>query len=178
MVEIRKANIEDAPGIVRVCSEGYRTTYPDLLPQDCIEKIIRDFYYEERVMAEICNVSREWNGWFVAVDAGQVVGAGGGGFTAEDTAELFVLYLDPERKREGIGSRLLEAITADQLQRGAREQWVSVAKGNRMAIPFYEAVGFRFRGERPAYGLPEEDGFVSLRYRRALDSDKYNMTGE
>ena len=93
---------------------------------------------------------------------------GGAGFIGETIAELFVLYLDPHRKREGIGSCLLERITEDQINRGAKEQWVSVAKGNTAAIRFYEAVGFRYQEERPAYSLPEEEGFSSLRYRRAL----------
>ena len=172
MIHIRKALPEDVQGIIRVCSEGYRATYPDLLPQHLIEKILGEFYTEERVEKEIRNISREWNGWFVAVDGGTVVGAGGGGLTGEETAELFVLYLDPARKREGIGSRLLKAITEDQRKRGAREQWVSVAKGNSMAIPFYEALGFVYRGERPAYAIAEEEGILSLRYSRELKFDE------
>lgn len=130
--------------------------------------MIQEFYNEERIRKEILEIGRGWNGWFVAVDAGQVVGAGGGGFTGEETSELFVLYLDPDRKREGIGSKLLAAITTDQIARGAREQWVSVAKGNGMGIPFYEAVGFDFQEERPSYGVLEEDGHHSLRYKRKL----------
>ena len=168
MIEIRKANLSDVQGIIRVCSDAYRTTYPGLLPQRYIEKIIGDFYYEERIRNEIVTTGHEWNGWYVALENGEIVGAGGGGFLGETVAELFVLYLDPARKREGIGSRLLESITAEQIRRGAKEQWVSVAKDNVMAIPFYEAVGFQYQGRQPAYGLPEEEGFVSLRYRRFL----------
>lgn len=72
-----------------------------------------------------------------------------------------MLYLDPNRKREGIGGKLLEAITKDQIERGAKEQWVSFFKDNFMGIPFYEAVGFEYQGERPAYEFPEEEGFIS-----------------
>ena len=168
MIEIRKATSEDVQGIIHVCSAGYRNTYPNLLPRKYIEKIIADFYTEERIRKEILDTGREWNGWYVALDGERVVGAGGGGFTGPETAELYVLYLDPERRREGIGRKLLEAITYDQKLQGAKEQWVSVAKGNRMGIPFYEAVGFRLRGEQPTYALPEEAGFISLRYHRFL----------
>ena len=79
-----------------------------------------------------------------------------------------MLYLNPIRKREGIGSKLLAAITNYQINKGAIEQWVSVAKDNQMAIPFYESVGFEYISEQPSYDLPEEEGFVSLRYRRSL----------
>lgn len=168
MVEIRKAVFEDARGISKVCSAGYRKTYPELLAESQIEGVIREFYNEERIQKEITEVGQEWNGWFVAVDGGLVVGAGGGGFTGKESAELFVLYLDPDRKREGIGSKLLLAITEDQLARGAKEQWVSVAKGNMMGIPFYEAVGFDFQEEHPSYGGLEEEGNRSLRYKRKL----------
>lgn len=168
MIEIRKAILTDAQGIARVCSDAYRATYPGLLPQRYIEKIIDDFYYEERIQTEILNTDFGWNGWFVASEDGRVLGAGGGGMIDQDCAELFVLYLDPQRKRQGIGSRLLESITADQIQRGAKEQWVSVAKENAAAISFYEAVGFRYQGQQPAYGIPEEEGIFSLRYRRRL----------
>lgn len=171
MIEIRKAKLDDIQGIIDVCSAGYRNTYPDLLPQQYIEKIIADFYNEERVEKEIRNTSQAWNGWFVAIDNGKIVGAGGGGFTGEAVAELYVLYLDPKRKREGIGRKLLEAITNDQIERGAKKQWVSVTKGNLMGIPFYEAVGFTYQGEQSAYGLPKDEGFMSLRYMRSLATE-------
>nr|WP_252188028.1 MULTISPECIES: GNAT family N-acetyltransferase [Bacillus] len=109
---------------------------------------------------------QEWNGWFVASDNGEILGAGG--FTGKATAELFVIYLNPNRKREGIGTELLSIITNDQIERGAKEQWVSVAKDNAMGIPFYEAVGFKYQDERPAYGLPVGEGFTSIRYKREL----------
>lgn len=165
-MEIRKAQAQDAAGIKRVCTAGYRSTYRDLLPHDEIERIIEKFYNEPRIMGEIENTNQEWNGWFVAVENGEVIGAGGGGFTGATVAEIFVLYLDPDRKYQGIGTKLLEAITQDQKARGARTQWVAVAKGNGMAIPFYEARGFEFQYEEAAYGMPESDNYKSLRYER------------
>ncbi|MEZ0482123.1 GNAT family N-acetyltransferase [Planococcus sp. SSTMD024] len=167
-MEIRKAQAEDAAGIRTVCAAGNRSTYPGLLPQHEIERVIEKFYNEQRILSEIENISQEWNGWFVAVENGEVVGAGGGGFTGEEVAEVFVLYLDPARKYQGIGTQLLEAITDDQKARGAHTQWVSVAKGNRMAIPFYETRGFTFQYEEPAYGMPEDSEHMSVRYMRKL----------
>lgn len=167
-MEIRKARSEDAAGIQKVCAAGNRSTYPGLLPQHEIERVIEKFYNEQRILDEIGNINQEWNGWFVAVDEDEVIGAGGGGFTGEEVAEVFVLYLDPARKCQGIGTQLLEAITDDQKNRGAHTQWVSVAKGNTMAIPFYEARGFVFQYEEPAYDMPEESEHMSVRYMRRL----------
>lgn len=56
-----------------------------------------------------------------------------------DKSEIYVLYLDPKRRREGVGTHLLDYITSIQIEKGAKEQWVSVQKGNHKGIPFYEA---------------------------------------
>ncbi|KGA97867.1 acetyltransferase [Alkalihalobacillus alcalophilus ATCC 27647 = CGMCC 1.3604] len=170
MIHVRKASLKDADQIVQVCVEAQYHTYKGLIPPNFIEKTIREFYVKERIEQEIKTTSQDWNGWFVAVDdeTETIVGAGGGGFIAQDVSELFVLYLEPTRKREGIGTQLLEAITAEQIERGAKEQWVSVLKNNRMGIPFYEAVGFVYQGEELAHGYPSEIGLKSLRYKRHL----------
>ena len=91
-------------GICRVCTEGYRATYPGLLPEDSIEHVISEF---------------------------------------------------------------LEAITGEMVAQGAREQWVSVQKGNQKGVPFYEARGFTVEGARPAFGGATG---TSLRLRRSLVS--------
>lgn len=112
-MEYRMATINDVQGIINVCSDGYRVTYKDILPEKYITQIINEFYNEQRVSNEIMNIDLYWNGWFVAEDNGKIVGAGGGGFRETHVSELYVLYLDPTRKREGIGSCLLNIITED-----------------------------------------------------------------
>ena len=166
MVEVIQAAPGHAEGICRVCADGWRATYEGMLSREYIERIIAEFYNEERVLKEIAETGREWGGWFVAVENGRVVGAGGGGMTGERTGEVFVLYVDPGRRNEGIGTRLLDAITRQQKAFGAVEQWVSVFKGNRLGIPFYEARGFVFHHELPAHGNRNGDTYVALRYRR------------
>ncbi|MGX7595048.1 GNAT family N-acetyltransferase [Planococcus plakortidis] len=167
-MDIRIAQPEDAAGIRKVCAAGNRVTYAGLLPEPEIERVIGKFYNEARIREEIGNTNQDWNGWFVAVDEGEVLGAGGGGFTDDTVAEVYVLYMDPKRKYQGIGTKLLKAITEDQKSRGAKTQWVAVAKGNGMAIPFYEVRGFEFQYEEPAYDMPEDSGHISLRYMRHL----------
>jgi GNAT superfamily N-acetyltransferase len=168
MIEIRKATAADVEGICRVCTAGWRDAYTGLLPTAYIEQAIAEFYNPARVAAEVAD-PQGWDGWWVAVERGRVVGAGGGGLPAPGTGELFVLYVDPARRGAGIGTRLLAAITQEERAQGAREQWVSVAKGNHKGIPFYEARGFRAYHEQPIYGSRPEDAVVSVRYQRALD---------
>lgn len=61
MILVRKATENDIEGIIEVCSNGYRVTYKDLLPQKYIEKIISEFYYEDRIRNEIFEISDSWN---------------------------------------------------------------------------------------------------------------------
>ena len=113
--------------------------------------------------------SREWGGYFVAVEENEVIGAIGGGMINQIVGEVFVLYLKPDRRNEGIGTMLLNALTKQQKEEfKATEQWVSVVKGNQKGIPFYEAKGFVFKNEQNGYGNSEEEEYCSLRYCREI----------
>lgn len=160
----------DVAGIARVCSEGYRRTYPRLLRPETIEGVISRYYEPERIGREIAGDPPAWLGYVVAEgEDGQVTAAGGGGLTAEDTGELFVLYTDPDKRGRGYGSAVLDVVTQQQVALGAREQWVSVMKGNDLAIPFYESRGFAVVEEvEPWDGTGVVEGARSLRMKRSL----------
>lgn len=168
MITIHKATPEHIEGIAKVCSDGYRATYVDIYSQEYIERIIKEFYNHDRISNEVTTSYRDWGGYFVAVENSKVVGASGGGMIGKETGELFVIYLDPTRRNEGIGTLLLQAIAAQQKGFGATEQWVSVTKNNQKGIPFYEAKGFTFQFEKKGYGNSEGEDYISLRYRREI----------
>ena len=44
----------------------------------------------------------------------KVLGAAGGGMIDELVGELFLIYIDPDRRNEGIGTELLNAVTKQQ----------------------------------------------------------------
>jgi ribosomal protein S18 acetylase RimI-like enzyme len=167
MITVRKAIVGDAPGISRVCSAGWRATYAELYTAAEIEATIAEWYAVERITREIAEPAG-WNGWWVAVEGSTVVAAGGGAFQPPHSSELYVLYVDPGRRGEGIGTALLDAITAELVQQGAREQWVLVTPGNTRGIPFYEARGFTLHRTQPAFGETLASERQSLRYRRLL----------
>ncbi|MBP1970532.1 GNAT superfamily N-acetyltransferase [Virgibacillus natechei] len=168
MITIQKATPEHADGIAKVCIDSYWATYGELLSSEYINRMIKEFYTRERIIKEVTTTSKGWNGWFVAVDDEEVVGAGAGGMISENHGELFVLYLDPERKGEGLGTKLLDAVTNELKEYGAKEQWVSVTKWNNKGIPFYEAKGFIYIHEQDEYGIIEGEDYQALRYHRVL----------
>jgi GNAT superfamily N-acetyltransferase len=57
--------------------------------------------------------------------------AAGGGLVSAGRWGIFVLYLDALMRRRGIGTLLLEAMTAQAQGHNATEQWVSVTGGIR-----------------------------------------------
>lgn len=148
-------------GIQRICSVGWRTIYRDIHGTDYFDQVIEEYYNLKRLEKEVTVHNHSWTGYYVALENGQVIGAAGGGLIADTVGELFVLYLDPARRGEGIGSLLLKAVTTELVGLGAKEQWVSVTSGNQKGLPFYEARGFAF--QEPAPNKPE-----TLRYWRKL----------
>ncbi|MBT2217310.1 GNAT family N-acetyltransferase [Virgibacillus dakarensis] len=168
VIRVIKADERHIDGIVKVCTDGYWATYGVSHPQEYINRIIKEFYNTYRISKEVTVSNKYWGGYFVAVENKKVLGAGGGGMIEEDKGEIFVLYLDPERRNEGIGTKILDAITNQQKGFGATEQWVSVQKGNQKGIPFYEAKGFEFQYEKEGYGNEEGENFISLRYSRQI----------
>ncbi|MCX2824356.1 GNAT family N-acetyltransferase [Bacillus pseudomycoides] len=158
MIQIQKALVCHVEGISSVCSNGWRDTYVDLREKEYIDAVIEEFYQFERIYQEVTLPKQGWDGWYVVLENEEVVGAGGGGMISEEAGELFVLYLKPSRRGEGIGTMLLHAITARQIEQGATEQWVSVTKGNQKGIPFYEARGF----------VQQNGVDLTIRYRRDI----------
>ncbi|WP_282240922.1 GNAT family N-acetyltransferase [Psychrobacillus sp. NEAU-3TGS] len=166
---IRQARPGDEQGIVDVCVAAQWNTYKELYTTEYIERIIKKYYTVARIQDEIIATSLEWNGYYVALLNDQIVGTIGGGVDEEGIAEIYVLYLDPTKRGQGIGTKLLHYFTCIQrIQYKAQEQWVSIAKGNNLAIPFYEARGFIFQLEKQAYESNAEDNVSSLRYKRKI----------
>lgn len=168
MITIEKATKEHIKGIAKVCIDAYWSTYGDLLSSEYIERMIAEFYTYDRISKDIATTNRAWNGWFVAIDHGEVIGAGAGGMISENHGELFVLYADPHRRNAGIGTMILDAVTKDLKKYGAKEQWVSVTKNNYKGIPFYEAKGFICVHEQYEYGVIEGEEYKALRYHREI----------
>jgi ribosomal protein S18 acetylase RimI-like enzyme len=169
MVEIRKATSADVDGIVKVCTDANWATYTGLWPPELIGQSIQQWYTPERITKEVMEFSPGWHGYYVAVQDDMIVGVAGGGMIDDGVGELYVIYVDAARKRQGIGRKLMNAVTAEQVAAGAKEQWLSVAKGNNPAIRFYETLGYIHAGQAPAATKAAADaGIMDLRYKRVI----------
>nr|WP_163528959.1 GNAT family N-acetyltransferase [Halobacillus ihumii] len=167
MVVIRRASSEHVEGISRVCSEGCMDTYKGIRSKENIMRNNKIFYNYDRIDREL-EEAEGWDGYIVALEDEEVVGAIGGGMIDRDESEIYVLYLAPKRRGEGIGTQLLDYITSVQIEKGSKEQWVSVQKGNHKGIPFYEARGFTKNSEKLAHSNASDEEYISLRMVRGI----------
>lgn len=144
MIKVRFATKEDARSISNICSKAWKVTYADIFSPEYIEKVIDDFYNVDRIAKESSESSYSWHGYMVAYEGQKNLGCIGGGIEGE-TGFIYVLYVDPDHKGQGVGSALLDYLTKYQKENyGISRQEVSVASGNMMGIPFYEKKGFEF----------------------------------
>lgn len=86
MIAVYKATLEHVEGIAKVCSDGYRATYTHIYPKAYIERIIKEFYNDDRIFNEVTTSNKEWGGYFVAMENDKMVGAAGG-MSSETTEE-------------------------------------------------------------------------------------------
>jgi ribosomal-protein-alanine N-acetyltransferase len=99
----------------------------------------------------------------VAEDAGEIVGYVLGRLIV-DEAEILSIATIVERRREGIGRRLLGAIMAAMIERGAHAVWLEVRMSNGAAREMYQSAGFAPAGvRRDYYRQPTEDALVLRR---------------
>lgn len=68
-----------------------------------------------------------------------------------DEAEVLTIAVDPARRREGIGARLMEAFLTESARRGATSAFLEVAEGNIPARALYTLSGFTESGRRRGY---------------------------
>ncbi|WP_226035270.1 GNAT family N-acetyltransferase [Aquibacillus saliphilus] len=163
-LSIVKAHTTYTKDIAIICATGWKQTVEGILSEKHQNKNVDFWYRYHQVYREIeAGVYSH-----VALLNSEVVGVIGGGMTKSNMGEIFVLYVDETYRYQGIGKRLLEAFTLQQIERGATEQWVSVQEGNQRGIPFYEARGFLYQAKKTTYTETKEKQ-VSLRFSRFLN---------
>jgi GNAT superfamily N-acetyltransferase len=170
---IRPATPEDAVAIARLRIDAWRATYRGMIPDSYLDGMkLED---SVAIWEKVLNAASDRASVFVAEDQSGVVGFAAGNARGPDKfgfdSELSGIYLRPDRKREGIGRRLVAAVAAAQRANGATNLIVWVVAGNRGARLFYEALGGELLVEQPfqwdgmdlieaAYGFRDLEGLA------------------
>lgn len=91
------------------------------------------------------------------------------GRVVADEAELLTLAVDPARRRQGIGARLVQSFVETAARRGAARAFLEVAADNDAALALYRNSGFVEDGRRKAYyRSPEGHAIDAIAMSRTL----------
>lgn len=150
-VALRSALPSDAAAIAQLRIDAWRATYRGMMPDAYLDamSLPDSAAFWERILRSGSPLASV----FVAADAQRIVG-----FAAANRrdppklgfdAELSAIYLAFERKRQGIGRRLVAAVAAAQRERGATGLVTWVIAKNQQARTFYECLGGELLVEQP-----------------------------
>jgi L-amino acid N-acyltransferase YncA len=140
MTTIREATIEDAAA----CAALYAPYVTDTAISFEAEPP------SSREMAERIASALERYAWFVAEDAGRVVGYAYGGRFAPRAAYRWScevsVYVERGRRRGGIGRLLYEALLPRLAERGFRTALAGMTLPNDASVALHRAMGFEHAG--------------------------------
>jgi len=140
-MNVRDATAADISGIRRVAERAWAADYD--MTRETVEAAVRDWYGDERMQREVTGDDSP----VVVADDGGVVGFAHGAVSeAEDCGTVLRLYVDPDRRREGVGGALLAAIEERLVADCSRLQ-ATVLAANEVGRRFYEESGYEETGE-------------------------------
>ena len=148
--KVRAMTDADVPGIVALAARV--STAPHWPPAE--------FTRLARVSAERPDRRAAWA---AHDEGGAVIGFAIAGHV-EGTAELEAVVTAPERRREGVGTALVQAALLWSDAQGAQRLVLEVRASNQEALRLYARLGFRHDGlRRGYYHAPEEDAVLMSR---------------
>jgi ribosomal protein S18 acetylase RimI-like enzyme len=144
MAQIRKATVEDAPGIAFVHVRSWQAAYRGHMPDEFLDgldvekraNMWRELTQNPDKIIFVAEDSENNIQGFAALGPSRDADAG------PSAAEVSALYVHPDKWRNGIGRALLSA-ALEQIRKGEFDHitlWV--LEGNQRARSFYESFGF------------------------------------
>ena len=145
MFAIRTAEVGDAPAIAAIGRVAFRAVHDAVIGPEAAASVVELTYSIEALTACITLCAGAEDAHFLVADEGDRV-IGYLHYDCEGPqAELHRIYVDPDRKRAGIGSALLRELNT-RLKPGT-SYVLLVAEQNTGARAFYERHGFLLRAK-------------------------------
>ncbi|MFN8443444.1 MAG: GNAT family N-acetyltransferase [Caldilineaceae bacterium] len=178
-MNIRPAQLKDAPAMARVMVDTYLTAHHGQIPEAAWQKRKDEWGYAEseagwrRSISAIADDGEQMCICVAVNDRDEVVGVVVGHPTeTPQVGELSALYVRPEAQGQGIGRQLVQAAAAHLAAMGCTELHIATLAANAPARRFYEAIGGTVVGEREfdeegvllpevVYGWPDIEVFLT-----------------
>lgn len=148
-MRIREATLADARSIAEIHVRAWQAAYRGQMPDEYLDGLTVEDRLEQHEWS-LRNPRDTWRVW-VCEDEGRV-----GGFAvtgpsedadADDrTAEVYAIYLEPQRIGTGVGRSLFAYAVDDLRDRGFRAATLWVLESNAPARRFYELAGWKEDG--------------------------------
>jgi GNAT superfamily N-acetyltransferase len=148
-LKIREADPKDAEALGRIHVRAWQAAYRGQLSDEYLDELSVD-ERAEQWWASLQTRREAWRTW-VAEEGGRPVGWATTGPSEdadadEQTAELYAIYLEPDRVGTGVGRRLFEHAIDDLRARGFASVTLWVLETNERARRFYEIAGWKHDG--------------------------------
>lgn len=165
---IRKAKIEDSNSIANLILRGWQTAYKGLIDQEFLDDMQEDEMskgWKRNIFSQ-----NESNNIYVYEEENKILGVIRFGKPDDENdelhnAEIHVLYVEPELKRNGIGSKLFNYAKNYFIEHNRKKLIIWCLKGNDPSIEFYKKMGGKIISERNSKVHNIELGEVGLEYR-------------
>ncbi|MEU9957982.1 GNAT family N-acetyltransferase [Streptomyces sp. NPDC050982] len=169
-LHVREMALADCPRVAEIRVRGWQTAYKGMMPQayldglDPAEDVGRLRARFEQAGQGVVSLVAEWDGDVVGWACH---GPYRDGEVRTEEAELYAIYVDPDRLARGVGRALLRESLARCTAAGHGRMLLWVLQENASARRFYEKAGFAPDGAEEPFEV-EGVEVPEVRYARVL----------
>lgn len=153
---IRRFRREDAERVSELITTTMRISNAKDYPPEDIDALVAT-QTPEHILRRA-----EWTHFYVAEDAGGIIGCGAIGpyWGSVDESCLFSIFVHPGHQGRGVGRRIIETLERDPFFLRA---WRTEVPASVTGVPFYMKMGYRYKN---GITEPDEERLVRLEKRR------------
>ena len=168
---IRRAKTEDSMLIASLNVRGWQTAYKGLIDDIFLNSL--DINKASKGWKEKIASQNDNNHYFVYEEDNKILGVIRFGMPDNTynkyNAEIHVLYVEPDLKRKGIGTKLFNYAKRYFLKNGKQDLIIWCLKGNEPAINFYKKQGGRISQQRKTIVNNVEVEELGIEYKLEYD---------
>ena len=139
----RVVSPEDIDAVAALAHEIWNQHFPPIIGQGQVDHMLETLQSSAEITRQIRDGGYEY---YLIGDGNERAGYFALAASDDGSMQLSKLYLRGSCRGRGLGQAVLEWIERECAARGARQLWLTVAKGNADSIAFYEHAGFTIAG--------------------------------